>query len=72
MIRAAETLGGVPAVASYLRVSPGSVEDWLAGKMPIPDMVFLRVVDLLLFELTGLDEAAGALDDDARDLLTRG
>ena len=72
MIRAAERLGGVPAVASYLRVSTGSVEDWLAGKMPIPDMVFLKVVDLLLFELTGLDASAGALDNDARGLLPRG
>ena len=71
MIRAAETLGGVPAVASYLRVSPASVEDWLAGHMPIPDMVFLKLVDLLLFELTGLDESA-ALADDARALHTRG
>jgi hypothetical protein len=71
MIRAAETLGGVPAVARYLRASPGSVEDWLAGNMPIPDMVFLRLVDLLLFELTGLDETA-ALADNARALLARG
>jgi len=39
--------------------------------MPIPDMVFLRLVDLLLFELTGLDETA-ALADNARALLARG
>ena len=38
-------LGGEHKLAEYLGVSVGVVEDWLAGRRPIPDRVFLLCVD---------------------------
>jgi hypothetical protein len=45
--RAAEILGGVDALRTYLNVSTFRLEAWLDGRATPPDAVFLRVVDLL-------------------------
>jgi hypothetical protein len=46
--RATELLGGAEALATYLNRSPTLVCRWLDGSLPVPDSVFLKVVDLLL------------------------
>jgi hypothetical protein len=46
--RAAEQLGGVEELARYLQVSEVRVRIWQRGAIPLPDDIFLRLVDLLI------------------------
>jgi len=45
--RAAEKLGGVAELATFLQASVETVEHWLRGTMHPPVSAFLRVVDLI-------------------------
>ena len=45
--RAADKLGGLNELASYLGVAPVSVRVWMRGFISPPDEIFLRLVDLL-------------------------
>lgn len=45
--RAVHKLGGTAELAHYLDVPEVRVRVWLHGLMPLPDDVFLRLVDLL-------------------------
>jgi hypothetical protein len=45
--RAADKLGGVNPLASYLGIAPVSVRVWMRGFISPPDEIFLRLVDLL-------------------------
>jgi hypothetical protein len=45
--RAVEILGGPGEVAAYLDVSPARLRIWMRGLFPLPDHVFLRLVDLI-------------------------
>lgn len=56
LVRARETLGGLEGLARYLHVSPSSASAWLEGQIPLPDLIFLRVIDLLLDEVNGLED----------------
>lgn len=46
--RSAEITGGRVALCEYLGVSDARLELWLAGRVRIPDPIFLRAVDLVL------------------------
>jgi len=46
--RAVEMAGGTDALARQLQVPPTAVRFWLANSSPLPDDIFLKVVDLLL------------------------
>ena len=46
--RALELAGGAEALALHLKVSPTAVRFWLNASGPVPDDIFLRIVDLLL------------------------
>ena len=46
--RAAEILGGVEALADYLKVSPALLEAWMSGDASIPGDALLKAVDLVL------------------------
>jgi len=45
--RAAQELGSVEALRAHLQVSMSQLAGWLHGEAPLPDAVFLKVVDLL-------------------------
>ena len=47
LLRAAEILGGIEALQTYLNVPAGDLRRWLRGSVKPPDHVFLRVADLL-------------------------
>jgi hypothetical protein len=40
--------GGADALARQLQVPPSAVRFWLNGSSPLPDDIFLKLVDLLL------------------------
>ena len=46
--RAVEMTGGADALARQLQVPPSAVRFWLNGSSPLPDDIFLKLVDLLL------------------------
>ena len=46
--RAIEIAGGADALARQLQVPPNAVRFWLNGSSPLPDDIFLKLVDLLL------------------------
>ena len=46
--RAIEVAGGTGPLATYLKVSPAAVKFWLNASSPLPDDMFLKIVDLLL------------------------
>ncbi|MGQ0546267.1 MAG: hypothetical protein ACT4P3_13165 [Betaproteobacteria bacterium] len=46
--RAAEILGGTPALCDYLQVPAGELRRWLAGEVTPPAGIFFRVVDLIV------------------------
>ena len=48
--KAAQTLGSVEALRAHLQVSMTQLAGWLHGEAPPPDVVFLKVVDLLAEE----------------------
>ena len=45
--RAAEILGGVEELASSLGLAAGTVRMMIAEKLPVPQQVFLQVVDII-------------------------
>lgn len=45
--RAAEILGGVEELASRLGLAAGTVRMMIAEKLPVPQQVFLQVVDII-------------------------
>ena len=46
--RAVDMAGGADALARQLHVPPSAVRFWLNGSSPLPDDIFLKLVDLLL------------------------
>ena len=46
--RAAEITGGRVELCEFLGVSDARLELWLAGRVRLPDPIFLRAVDLVL------------------------
>jgi hypothetical protein len=46
--RAIELAGGIDPLAQQLHVSPTAVNFWLNSSGPLPDDIFLRVVDQVL------------------------
>lgn len=59
--RAALGLGSVEALRAHLGVPMSQLHSWLEGETPPPDVVFLRVVDLLA------DEELTAIKQGLRD-----
>ena len=57
--KAIELSGGRKELAARLEIKTADVEKWLSGKAEIPREVFLRIVDVLIDELTGGDSAPG-------------
>ena len=47
--RAAEILGGVNKLAKNLHVPLDTLEHWLAGEERVPNIYFLRAVDVVLY-----------------------
>jgi hypothetical protein len=47
LVRAAEQLGGLEALAARLDMSPGALRVYLMGTEPVPQPLFLRIVDVL-------------------------
>jgi hypothetical protein len=45
--RAADILGGQPALRRYLRVSAAALALWLSGAAATPTDVFLKAVDVI-------------------------
>jgi hypothetical protein len=58
--RAIDVVGNEETVAMYLDVSPTVLKFWLNTSSPLPDDMFLKVVDLLA------DRAASPLHPQAR------
>jgi hypothetical protein len=55
LIRAAEAVGGELELATALGVSSSKLDRWIRELEPMPDAVFLKIVDLLeAFELSRL------------------
>jgi hypothetical protein len=50
--KAAELAGGRKRLAERLGVKGAEIEKWLAGKEALPRDLFLRVVDLIIDEIT--------------------
>jgi Putative antitoxin of bacterial toxin-antitoxin system, YdaS/YdaT len=50
--KALELVGGRKTLAERLGVKAADIETWTAGKEAIPREIFLRVVDLLIDEIT--------------------
>ncbi len=50
--KAAELLGGQEKLAERLGVSAAGIEKWTGGKTATPREIFLRVVDLIIDEIT--------------------
>ena len=46
--RAIDLAGGTEPLARYLKVSPTAVKFWLNASSPLPDDMFLKIVDLLV------------------------
>lgn len=45
---AVQAAGGEEALRDYLQVNETTLRTWLTGLKPIPEQVFLKVIDLLL------------------------
>jgi DNA-binding transcriptional regulator YiaG len=61
--KAAELTGGQKKLAERLGVSVAEIEKWTAGKAATPREIFLRVVDLIIDEITPA-EGSGSSDPD--------
>jgi hypothetical protein len=46
--RAIDLAGGLEPLARHLKLPPTAVKFWLNASSPLPDDVFLKLVDLLL------------------------
>jgi DNA-binding transcriptional regulator YiaG len=53
--KAAELAGGQKKLAERLGVSVAEIEKWAAGKTATPREIFLRVVDMIIDEITPAD-----------------
>ena len=53
--KAAELAGGQKKLAERLGVGVAEIEKWTAGKAATPREIFLRVVDLIIDEITPVD-----------------
>ncbi len=53
--KAAELAGGQRKLAERLGVSVVEIDKWTSGKAPTPREIFLRVVDLIIGEITSAD-----------------
>ena len=62
MQKAIEIVGGRRALAERLGVKAADIEKWMSGKTEVPRDVFLRVVEIIIDELT-----PDADDSDAGD-----
>jgi hypothetical protein len=51
LARAAAKVGGVGELASRLNIRPRALRHYVSGDLPVPDALFLRVLDVLLDEL---------------------
>jgi hypothetical protein len=61
--RAAEVIGGFEALAAYLDVRPIYLHAWMNGTLETPTDVFLKVVDLLMYEHFALADKRSARRD---------
>ncbi|HEX2197183.1 MAG TPA: hypothetical protein VHG88_00980 [Burkholderiales bacterium] len=57
--RAIEQAGGVEPLARELEVPVSAVRFWMSASSPLPDDVFLKLVDLLLARDGGRDAPDG-------------
>lgn len=57
--KAVEASGGRKELAARLEVKAADIEKWLSGKAEIPHAAFLRIVDVIIDELTGWDSDPG-------------
>lgn len=57
LAKAAELLGSERALARYLGVPMPELFVWMRGATPLPDPLFLRVVDLVLDDLDLAEQA---------------
>jgi hypothetical protein len=48
LAHAAIRLGGVEALAAKLDIGPRVLEHYITGNEPVPDSLFLRVIDVVL------------------------
>jgi hypothetical protein len=48
LVHAAVRLGGVEALAAKLDIGPRVLEHYISGNEPVPDSLFLRVIDVVL------------------------
>ena len=48
LANAIQAAGGEDALREYLKVNEITLRTWLTGLKPIPENVFLRLIDLLL------------------------
>jgi hypothetical protein len=46
--QAAGILGGLPELQRYLQVPREDLERWMSGEQAPPQMVFLKIVDVIL------------------------
>lgn len=58
LAHAAARLGGMEALAGKLGISPRLMKAYLTGTEPLPDALFLRVVDLISDQWPSPDEPA--------------
>jgi DNA-binding transcriptional regulator YdaS (Cro superfamily) len=45
--KAVQVLGGEEALAARLGLTPGTIKLLMAGRVPVPQQVFLKVVDII-------------------------
>jgi hypothetical protein len=48
LARAAAQVGGIPHLASELKLSESALRHYILGREPIPEALMLRVIDVLL------------------------
>ena len=54
LARAAAKLGGVEALASSLRISRKLLMAYITGGEPVPDVLFLRAIDVILEDVPAI------------------
>jgi len=61
LARAAAKLGGVESLAERLEISQRLLQYYITGREPVPDVLFMRAIDVILEEEPPiLREAPGA------------
>lgn len=63
LIKAAQKLAGVTALADFLQVLEGTLAVWIAGKEVPPATVILKAVELLIDEPVSFWRASSDLND---------